>query len=146
MKCPFCGSETLDVIETRDGEEATRRRRACRKCGKRFTTYERIENISLVVIKKDGRREKFDREKLKKGIVKATEKRPVSMDLVGAIVSEIEQELLNKDGVEISSKIIGNLVLKKLKKIDKVAYVRFASVYLDFGDLADFERVIEKLT
>jgi transcriptional repressor NrdR len=113
---------------------------------KRFTTYERIENVSLIVIKKDGRREKFDREKLKNGVVRAAEKRPVSMELLEGVVSEIEQELLNKDSTEISSKVIGNLVLKRLKKIDKVAYVRFASVYLDFGDLEDFERIIEKLT
>ena len=146
MKCPYCGSEETDVLETRDGEESTRRRRECQKCTKRFTTYERVENVDLVILKKDGRREKFDREKLRRGIVKATEKRPVSTELIDSIVAEIEQELRNKDGVEGSSKTIGNLVLKKLKKIDKVAYVRFASVYLDFGDLADFEKVIEKLT
>ncbi len=146
MKCPYCGSEETDVLETRDGEESTRRRRECQKCTKRFTTYERVENVDLVILKKDGRREKFDREKLRRGIVKATEKRPVSTELIGSIVAEIEQELRNRDGVEVSSKTIGNLVLKKLKKIDKVAYVRFASVYLDFGDLADFEKVIEKLT
>lgn len=146
MKCPYCGGEQTDVIETRDGEGATRRRRECRKCSKRFTTYERIENVSLVVIKKDGRREKFDREKLKRGVVRAAEKRPVSMELLEGVVCEIEQELLNKDGTEISSRVIGNSVLKRLKKIDKVAYVRFASVYLDFGDLEDFERIIEKLT
>ncbi|OGG18485.1 transcriptional regulator NrdR [Candidatus Gottesmanbacteria bacterium RIFCSPHIGHO2_01_FULL_47_48] len=146
MKCPYCGSEETDVLETRDGEESTRRRRECQKCTKRFTTYERVENVDLVILKKDGRREKFDREKLRRGIVKATEKRPISTELIGSIVAEIEQELRNRDGVEVSSKTIGNLVLKKLKKIDKVAYVRFASVYLDFGDLADFEKVIEKLT
>ena len=146
MKCPYCSNETTDVIETRDGEGVTRRRRECRKCQKRFTTYERIENVSLVVIKKDGRREKFDREKLKRGVVRAAEKRPVSMELLEGVVAEIEQELLNKDSTEISSKVIGNLVLKKLKKIDKVAYVRFATVYLDFGDLEDFEKIIEKLT
>lgn len=146
MKCPYCGNNDTDVVETRDGEGATRRRRECKKCGKRFTTYERVENVELVVIKKDGRREKFGREKLRKGIVKATEKRPVGVDLIEAIVDEIEQELRGKDTTEVSSKTIGNLVLKKLKKIDKVAYIRFASVYLDFGDLADFEKVIDKLT
>lgn len=146
MKCPYCGNSDTDVVETRDGEGATRRRRECKKCGKRFTTYERVENVELVVIKKDGRREKFDREKLRRGIVKATEKRPVGVDLIEATVSEIEQELRSKDTTEVSSKTIGNLVLRKLKKIDKVAYIRFASVYLDFGDLADFEKVIDKLT
>lgn len=146
MKCPYCGNNDTDVIETRDGEGATRRRRECKKCGKRFTTYERVENIDLVVIKKDGRREKFDREKLRKGIVKATEKRPVGVDLIDSVVDEIEQDLRSKDTTEVGSRMIGNLVLKKLKKIDKVAYIRFASVYLDFGELADFEKVIEKLT
>lgn len=146
MRCPYCGYEDTAVLETRDAEGATRRRRECQKCQKRFTTYERVENVDLVVIKKDGRREKFEREKLKRGIVKATEKRPISTELVSAIVDEIEQELRNKDTIEASSKNIGNLVLKKLKKVDKVAYIRFASVYLDFEDLTDFEKVIDKLT
>lgn len=146
MKCPYCGYEDTAVLETRDGEGATRRRRECQKCQKRFTTYERVENVDLVVIKKDGRREKFEREKLKKGIVKATEKRPISTELIDAIVDEIEQELRNKDTIEVSSKNIGNLVLKKLKKVDKVAYIRFASVYLDFEDQSDFEKVIDKST
>lgn len=146
MKCPYCGNSDTDVVETRDGEGATRRRRECKKCSKRFTTYERVENIDLVVIKKDGRREKFDREKVRKGLVKATEKRPVGIDLIETVVDEIEQELRGKDTTEVSSKVIGNLVLRKLKKIDKVAYIRFASVYLDFGDLTDFEKVIDKLT
>lgn len=146
MKCPYCGNSDTDVVETRDADTTLRRRRQCQKCGKRFTTYERIENVELVVIKKDGRREKFDREKLRKGIVKATEKRPIATELIESVVDEIEQELRSMDTTEISSKTIGNLVLKKLKKIDKVAYVRFASVYLDFEDLADFEKIIEKLT
>ncbi len=146
MKCPYCGNGDTDVVETRDGEGATRRRRECHQCGKRFTTYERVENVELVVIKKDARREKFDREKLKKGIVKATEKRPISIDLIDSVVDEIEQELRSKDTTEVASRTIGNLVLKKLKKIDKVAYVRFASVYLDFENLKDFEEIIDKLT
>mgnify|MGYP003394418618 CR=1 FL=1 len=146
MKCPYCGNSDTDVIETRDGEGATRRRRECKKCEKRFTTYERVENLDLVIIKKDSRREKFDREKLKRGIVKATEKRPVGTDLIDSMVDEIEQELRSKDTTEVGSRTIGNLVLRKLKKIDKVAYIRYASVYLDFGDLADFEKVIDKLT
>lgn len=146
MKCPYCGNVDSEVVETRDGEDSLRRRRECKRCGKRYTTYERIENVDLVVIKKDGRREKFDREKLKRSIVRATEKRSISTELIESLVTEIEQELRGKDSTEISSKTIGNLVLKKLKKVDKVAYVRFASVYLDFGDLTDFENVIEKLT
>lgn len=146
MKCPYCSHADLEVLETREADEsATRRRRVCRKCEKRFTTYERIENIDLAVIKKDNRREAFNREKLKQGIVKATEKRPISLDLVNQVVDEIEKELRLKETVEISSKTIGNLVLKKLKRIDKVAYIRFASVYLDFEEIADFEKVIEKL-
>ncbi len=145
MNCPYCGNGETDVVETRDGESALRRRRECQKCGKRFTTYERVENVDLVVIKKDGRRERFDREKLRRGLVKATEKRPVSTELIDGMVVEIEQELRNRDGTEISSKTVGNLVLKKLRKVDKVAYIRFASVYLDFESLEDFGRIIEKI-
>lgn len=133
------------MIETRCAEGAARRRRCCKECGKRFTTYERVENLELVVIKKDGRREKFDREKLRKGLVKSTEKRPIPMEVIDNILIEIEQDLRNKDTIEISSKYIGNLVLKKFKKLDKVAYIRFASVYLDFDNLRDFEEIIEKL-
>jgi transcriptional repressor NrdR len=146
MKCPYCGSEETEVVETRDGEGATRRRRECKKCEKRFTTYERVENVDLIVIKKDGRRERFDRDKLKRGIVRAVEKRPVSTELVDSILFEIEQEMRCKDGTEVSSRTVGNAVLRKLKKIDKVAYMRFASVYLDFESLGDFEKLIEKLT
>jgi transcriptional repressor NrdR len=134
-------------VETRDSEDfsTTRRRRECLKCGKRFTTYERVENTPLLVIKKDGRRESFLREKLRDGIVKACQKRPVSLDLIESLVEEIERELRGKETNEISSKTIGNMVLRKLKKIDKVAYLRYASVYLDFADLSDFEEMIEKL-
>ncbi|MBI4999678.1 transcriptional repressor NrdR [Candidatus Gottesmanbacteria bacterium] len=148
MKCPFCDSLETEVVETRDSEDlaVTRRRRECLKCKKRFTTYERVENIPLLVIKKDGRREPFSRDKLREGIVKACQKRPVSMDLIESLVDEIERELRGKETNEISSKTIGNMVLRKLKKIDKVAYLRYASVYLDFSDLSDFEEMIEKLT
>lgn len=136
------------MVETRDSEDfsTTRRRRECTKCEKRFTTYERVENIPLLVIKKDGRREPFSRDKLREGIVKACQKRPVSMDLIESLVDEIERELRGKETNEISSKTIGNMALRKLKKIDKVAYLRYASVYLDFSDLSDFEEMIEKLT
>jgi len=102
--------------------------------------------VDLIVIKKDGRREKFDREKLRRGLVRAAEKRPISTDLIESIIDEIEQDLRNKDTTEHSSKTVGDMALRKLKKIDKVAYVRFASVYLDFGDLEDFGKIIEKLT
>lgn len=135
-------------METRDSEDfsTTRRRRECTKCKKRFTTYERVENIPLLVIKKDGRREPFSRDKLREGIVKACQKRSVSMDLIESLVDEIERELRGRQTSEISSKTIGNLALRKLKKVDKVAYLRYASVYLDFSDLSDFEEMIEKLT
>lgn len=148
MKCPYCDSQETEVVETRDSEDfsTTRRRRECTKCQKRFTTYERVENTPLLVIKKDGRREPFLREKLRNGIVKACEKRPVSMDLIESLVEEIERELRGKETNEISSKTIGNMALRKLKKIDKVAYLRYASVYLDFSDLSDFEETIDKLT
>lgn len=124
--------------------EAIRRRRECVKCKKRFTTIEKVRQEVLWVIKKDGRREPYDREKVKRGILRAIEKRPVSLDLVEEAVEEVEREMLRKQSEEISSKIIGSAVLKRLKKIDKVAWLRFASVYLNFEDLSDFERVIEK--
>ncbi len=147
MKCPYCDSQETEVVETRDSEDlaVTRRRRECIKCQKRFTTYERVENIPLLVIKKDGRREPFLREKLRTGLIKACEKRPVSIDLIESLIDEIERELRGKETTEISSKTIGNITLRKLKKIDKVAYLRYASVYLDFSDLSDFEEMIEKL-
>lgn len=147
MKCPFCGHDQTEVLESRISEDGNsfRRRRECSKCKKRFTTYERAER-TLLVIKKDGRREQFDREKIKKGILLACHKRPVSLDLIDNIVDEVEQELLRKDSAEISSKTIGNSVLKRLKKVDKVAWLRFASVYLEFSDLSDFEKAIEKIS
>jgi len=148
MKCPFCGHSETAVLESRISEDGNsfRRRRECAKCEKRFTTYERVEGPSLLVIKKDGRRESFDREKLRRGVLKSCEKRPVSLEAVEGIVEEVERELLRKDTIEIPSKIIGNAVLRRLKKFDKVAWLRFASVYLEFADLADFERAIEKET
>lgn len=146
MRCPFCGYDSSQVVETRDCEAALRRRRECERCNKRFTTYERAEEWELVVLKKDGRREKFDREKLKRGLVRAAEKRPVSTDLIDSLVEEIEMELRTKGQKEVNSRSIGNSVLKKLKRIDKITYVRFASVYMDFENLEDFEEIIEKLT
>ncbi|MFZ5366061.1 MAG: transcriptional regulator NrdR [Patescibacteria group bacterium] len=146
MRCPFCGHDNTCVLESRISEDGNsfRRRRECSKCKKRFTTYERVER-TLLVIKKDGRREPFDREKIKKGILLACHKRPVSLEAIDNIVDEAEQELLRKDSAEIPSKIIGNAVLKRLKKADKVAWLRFASVYLEFSDLSDFEKAIEKI-
>lgn len=146
MKCPFCGSPETQVLESRASEdgEALRRRRECEHCHKRFTTYERVGGQTLWVIKKDGRREPFDREKVKRGILKAIEKRPVSLELVDEIVSEVEREMLKKETQEVSSRAVGNAILRRLRKVDKVAWLRFASVYLEFEDLSDFEKVIKK--
>lgn len=146
MKCPFCASEETQVLESRavEGGNAIRRRRECTKCNKRFTTYEKTKNNFLWVVKKDGKREPFDKEKLKRGILKAIEKRPVSLDLVDDIVNQVEREMLRKEKEEIPSKVIGSAVLKRLKKVDKVAWLRFVSVYLEFADLKDFEKTIEK--
>ncbi len=147
MKCPYCGSSEIEVVETRDSEdlETIRRRRECLKCEKRFTTYERIENINLVVIKKDGRREQFDRDKLKRGIIRSCEKTKVSMEDIERIVTEIERELRGETGVEVDSKKIGQLVATRLKKIDKVAYIRFSSVFRRFVDVEDFEKELKRL-
>ena len=134
MKCPYCAGNTK-VLDKRENKEGiTRRRRECLKCSKRFTTYERIEN-RLVVVKKDQRREPFNHEKLKRGIIKACEKRPISQDKIDKIVVNIEAKLREYKKNEISSKIIGELIISKLKKLDQVAYVRFASVYREFPDL-----------
>lgn len=143
MKCPFCANPASDVLESRTVEEGSvvRRRRKCSKCDKRFTTYEKVKGNALWVIKKDGRREIFEREKVKKGILKAVEKRPISMDLVDDIVDKVEREMLKKQKEEVSTRAIGKSILKRLKKIDKVAWLRFASVYLEFEDLEDFAKV-----
>lgn len=144
MKCPFCNSSDTQVLESRSIDEGkgVRRRRECEKCKKRFTTYEAVRGTAIWVIKKDGRREPFDKEKLKRGILRAIEKRPVSLDLVDDVVEVVEQEMRKKEKEEVSSKAIGREVLKKLKKIDKVAWLRFASVYLEFDDLDDFEKAM----
>jgi len=146
MKCPFCASTDSEVLESRvvqDGE-AIRRRRECPKCKKRFTTIEKVRSSVLWVIKKDGRREPFDREKLKRGVIRAMEKRPVSLKIVEEIVGDVEREMLRQEKEEIPTRAIGSAVLKRLKKIDKVAWLRFASVYFEFANLDDFEKVIEK--
>jgi len=138
MKCPYCKKDTR-VLESRESEGALRRRRECEKCGKRFTTYERVETTNLLVIKKNGDRQQFSREKLRAGIFHSTEKRPVSMAQVDKMLDDIEEELKRGRGSEVTSKHIGELVMQRLKRIDKVAYIRFASVYLDFKDPEDFE-------
>lgn len=147
MKCPYCGSKDTEVVETRDSEdlETIRRRRECLSCKKRFTTYERIENINLIVIKKDGRREQFDRDKLKRGIIRSCEKTKVSLETIEKIVTEIERELRGEAGVEVESKKIGQMIATKLKRIDKVAYIRFSSVFRRFVDVEDFEKEVKKL-
>ena len=147
MKCPYCGKTETEVIETRDSEdlETIRRRRECLKCEKRFTTYERIENFNLIVIKKDGRREQFNRDKLKEGIITSCQKTKVSIEQIDKIVTEIERELRNGDSVEVESKKIGQMVAAKLKKIDKVAYIRFSSVFKRFVDVEDFQEEVKRL-
>lgn len=147
MKCPYCSSESTEVIETRDSEDlsVTRRRRECTKCEKRFTTYERVESVPLTVIKKDDRRETFDREKLRRGIWRASGKTTIKASDIDKIVDEVERELIGGESTEVSSKKIGELVAKRLKKLDKVAYIRFASVFRRFVDVEDFEREVKKL-
>ena len=146
MKCPFCTGKDSEVLESRlvEGGKTVRRRRECKLCGKRFTTYERAGQVVLWVIKKDGRREPFDREKVKRGILRALEKRPVSLATVDSILDDVEREMLKAEKEEVSSRLIGKAVLEKLKKVDKVAWLRFASVYLEFADLSDFEKAIDK--
>ncbi|MBO5929840.1 MAG: transcriptional regulator NrdR [Clostridia bacterium] len=147
MKCPFCEYEESKVIDSRptDEGEAIRRRRECLKCSKRFTTYEKIETIPLMVIKKDGSRQMFDREKLLNGIIRACEKRPVKISDMEHIVNEIEIATQNLLEREISSQKIGEMVMERLPKIDEVAYVRFASVYRQFKDINTFVEEVNKL-
>ncbi|MEK9175952.1 MAG: transcriptional regulator NrdR, partial [Patescibacteria group bacterium] len=147
MKCPYCGSKETEVVETRDSEdlETIRRRRNCVKCEKRFTTYERIENVNLVVLKKEGKREQFNRDKLMNGILRSCEKTTVSVEDVEKIVTEVERELRGGDSIEVDSKKIGQMVSAKLKKLDKVAYIRFSSVFKRFVDIEDFEKEVKKL-
>ncbi len=147
MKCPYCGSGETEVVETRDSEdlETIRRRRACLSCDKRFTTYERVENINLVVIKKDGRREQFNRDKLRSGIIRSCEKTKVSLEDIEKIVTEVERELRSGESLEIESKKIGQMISARLKKIDKVAYIRFSSVFKRFVDVEDFEKEVKRL-
>lgn len=147
MKCPFCNNLDTRVIDKRLNEsmDVNRRRRECVKCGKRFTTYERIEWNYPTVIKKDGRRERFDRNKILNGILKACEKRPISREVIEKAVDDIENKILELNKKEISTKTIGELVMKKLKSIDKVAYIRFASVYREFTDITSFEKELKML-
>lgn len=147
MHCPFCGNKGSEVIETRDSDDmdTIRRRRSCQGCGKRFTTYERVENIPLTVIKRDRRREQFSRDKLKTGLLKSCEKTVIPASLIEKIVMDITRELRGLDSIEIESSQIGEMVATKLKQIDKVAYIRFASVFRRFVDVEDFEKEVKKL-
>ncbi len=145
MHCPFCGKEQNKVIDTRESDETIRRRRECLDCGRRFTTYERIAQTGLMVIKQDGRREAFDRQKLLSGIVRACAKRPVPMESIETIVDEIELTLHTLGKTEIDSLKIGQLVMDRLRALDDVAYVRFASVYRRFADLDTLAGEIQRL-
>ena len=144
MLCPYCSNDETKVTDKRDSKNETRRRRECLKCGKRFTTHESIVPVEIFVIKKDGRREAFSREKLKTGIMKACEKRPVEMEKIEQAVNFIEEKL-KQHGQEIESSLIGELVMRQLKKIDKIAYIRFASVYREFKDVLDFKKEIREI-
>lgn len=147
MKCPYCNFENTDVLETRDSEDlsVTRRRRSCSKCEKRFTTYERVESVPITVIKKGERRETFDREKLRRGLWRASGKTSIKVEDIDHIVDEVEREVISGQSTEVTSKKIGELVAKRLKKLDKIAYIRFASVFRQFVDIEDFEREVKKL-
>lgn len=143
--CPYCKSNDTKVIDSRESEDVTRRRRECLKCQKRYTTYERVESLDLIVIKKNNQREPYDREKIKKGLLKSFEKRPVSIEKIEESINNIETKLRSLKSKEIKSKIIGEEVMKQIKKLDKVAYVRFASVYREFKDVKDFEKEVKDL-
>ncbi|HHW57685.1 MAG TPA: transcriptional repressor NrdR [Clostridia bacterium] len=147
MKCPYCGYPDSKVIDSRPTEDNTsiRRRRECLKCGKRFTTYEKVEQLPILVIKKDNRREVYDRDKILKGMIKACEKRPVPMKVLEEITDEIDRKIVNSMEREITSVEIGEMVMEKLKNVDEVAYVRFASVYRQFKDINTFMDELKKL-
>jgi transcriptional repressor NrdR len=148
MYCPFCGNQETSVLESRIAEDgqSLRRRRECEKCQKRFTTFERVEGPTMFVIKRDGSRQAFDKEKIVKGVIKSFDKRPVSIDQIIQLADEVEREVRRKEVSEISSVTIGKMVLKRLKNIDKVAWLRFASVYLELSDISQLEKLFEKIT
>jgi transcriptional repressor NrdR len=145
MRCPYCHSRETKVVDKRDADGITRRRRRCESCHGRFTTYERPEVARLLIVKKDGRREEFNRAKLRAGIEKACAKRPVSAETIERMVDEIELELRRREGLEVPNEVVGELVMDKLRAVDKVAYIRFASVYRKFSDVSSFEEEIRKL-
>lgn len=147
MKCPFCGKENTRVIDSRPADEnnSIRRRRQCDECSKRFTTYEKVETIPLVVIKKDNTREPYDRAKIEKGVFRSCHKRPVSVDQITKVVDEVENAIFSMEEKEIPSWKIGELVMEKIKNLDPVAYVRFASVYREFKDVNTFMKELQKV-
>ncbi len=147
MKCPYCSSNNTRVIDSRPAEDnnSIRRRRLCDDCGKRFTTYEKVETIPLIVIKKDNNREQYDRSKIEAGILRACHKRPISADQINCLVDDIETEIFNREEKEISSSVIGEIVMDKLKDLEAVAYVRFASVYREFKDINTFMNELKKI-
>ncbi len=147
MKCPFCNESDTKVIDSRpaDDNSSIRRRRQCEACGKRFTTYEKVETIPLIVIKKDNNREPYNRQKIEAGIVRSCHKRPISADQIRKLVDEIETEIFNREDREISVNVIGEIVMNKLKSLDPVAYVRFASVYREFKDVNTFMDELKKI-
>ena len=147
MKCPFCNQDNTRVVDSRpvDDNTAIRRRRMCDACGKRFTTYEKVETIPLIVIKKDQNREQFDRSKIEAGVLRASHKRPVSAEQIHKLVDEVETEIFNLEEREIPSSVIGEIVMDKLKDLEAVAYVRFASVYREFKDVNTFMDELKKI-
>ncbi len=147
MKCPYCGHLDTRVIDSRpaDDRNSIRRRRSCDECGKRFTTYEKVETIPLIVIKKDDTREEYDRSKIEVGVLRACYKRPVSAESIQEVVNAVETDIFNREEKEISSSVIGEIVMEKLKALDAVAYVRFASVYREFKDVNTFMEELKKI-
>lgn len=148
MHCPFCAHPETGVLESRvaDDGQTLRRRRECQKCQKRFTTFERVEGPTIFVIKRTGGREPFDREKIMRGVVRSFDKRPVSIDQINQLTDEVEREVRRKEVSEITSRAIGKMVLRRLKTIDKVAWLRFASVYMELSDISEFEKLMEKIS
>lgn len=147
MKCPFCSNQNTRVIDSRpaDDNASIRRRRLCDECGKRFTTYEKVETIPLIIIKKDNNREQYDRTKLEAGVLRACHKRPVSINQISTLIDEVETEIFNMEEKEIPSHVIGEKLMEKLKNIDHVAYIRFASVYREFKDVNTFMNELKKV-
>jgi transcriptional repressor NrdR len=148
MKCPFCANPETGVLESRVADDglSLRRRRECQKCQKRFTTFERVEGPTIFVIKRAGGREPFDREKIVRGVIRSFDKRPVSIDRINQLADEVEREVRRREVSEIPSRTIGKMVLRRLKCIDKVAWLRFASVYMELSDVSEFEKLIEKIS